>query len=103
MYIPKIMYSILCIEPPLVELSLAQSLPESSFLVCSAKGGSPESYQHNILLTRNETLSHTLGDHISYNLSDVFGVYTCIVESLLSTTSKTILFPQRGIYVITCS
>ena len=88
-----------------MELSLAQSLPEGSFLVCSAKGGSPESYQHNILLTRNETtLSHTLGDRISYNLSVAFGVYTCIVESLFTnlSTSKTILFPQRGI-AITCS
>ena len=83
----------------MVQLSQVQSLPDDSFLVCSAEGGNPESYQHNIMLTNNKaTISHALGDRISYNVSDAFGAYTCIVESLLSNTSKTVIVPQKGIH-----
>ena len=81
----------------MIHFSVSQSTPEGSSLECSVDGGNPSSYHHNITLVKNGTIVIIVrGDHLSYNVSNMFGVYTCVVESLHSTNNKTLLIPERG-------
>lgn len=84
--------------PPVILFSLSHQTPKESSVHCTVNGGKPSSYLHNIMLIKNEsTVIQAQGDHLSYNISlDMFGVYTCIVESLHSTDNKTLLIPEKG-------
>ena len=80
-----------------MHFSVSQSTSEGSSLECSVGGGNPSSYHHNIKLVKNGSIVMIVrGDHLSYNVSNMFGVYTCVVESLHSTNNKTLLIPERG-------
>ena len=93
------MIVMLLTEPPSVEVSssiMAALLDENIHIKCSAEGGNPD--LHNITLLKNNaplTVS-TQTDSLTYDTKGVFGVYTCLVESLYTTATESLLLQEKG-------
>ena len=66
---------------------------ETVHIVCSAVERSPD--RHNLTLLKNNTLLT-----VSTHTKDAFGVYTCLVQSLYTTATKSLLLQEKGMLSI---
>ena len=67
---------------------------ETVHIVRSAVEGSPD--RHNLTLLTVST--HT--NFLNYSTKDAFGVYTCLVQSLYTTATKSLLLQEKGMLSI---
>ena len=69
---------------------------ETVQIICSTEEGNPD--HHNLTLFKNDTLLmvSTRKNYLNYSTKDAFGVYTCLVESLYTTTKKLLLLSETG-------
>ena len=65
-------------------------------VVCSATDGNPN--MHQITLTKNTTVMKIVdkGNSLVYRTKDTYGLFTCVVKSLLSKTTKELLLQEQG-------
>ncbi len=69
---------------------------ETVQIVCSAMDGNPD--RHNLTLFKNniQLMFSTQSNSLTYNAKGAFGVYTCLVESLYTTATESMLLQERG-------
>lgn len=69
---------------------------ENVEIICRAVGGNPD--VHNLTLTKSDTNLKliTQSNSLSHSTRDMYGVYTCVVESLHTTATESILLQEKG-------
>ena len=65
-------------------------------IMCSAVDGNPD--VHHLMLTRNDTTLASVyqSTSVTYSVKNVYGSYSCTVQSLYSTTMKKIILREKG-------
>ena len=75
---------------------MAALLDENVHIKCSTENGNPD--LHNITLLKNNAplMVSTQTDSLTYDTKGAFGLYTCIVESLYTTATESLLLQEKG-------
>ena len=85
--------------PPVVTLSSNVEVAitgETVCIKCSAVDGNPD--LHNFTLIKNNVslMVSTQTNSLTYSTKGDFGVYTCLVESLYTTTTESLFLQEKG-------
>ena len=69
-------------------------------IACSATDGNPN--LHHMTLTLNDTLLKVTngGNFLVYTTKSTYGLFTCTIKSLHSTTTKSLLMQEKGMHLL---